>query len=388
MLADELKRRTQGLILLGGGPDCLDYTAERYLEHFDYLIEKEGELAICQFVEEVQHEGRVSSTKGVWYRDEGGVKLTAPAERIPDLDRIPYPDFSDFDVRRYKEGLPVLFSRGCNANCVFCTNKKYFSHQISRSGENMCLEVEAHIRKTVFPRSRRSFLLERPNRFIFSDDSLLSATNLEEFMGFCDRVAEKKISISWSIYAQRIISSIQGHHVERMKKAGLQRITFGVESFSDKVRRDMGKVASDRVTDGILDLFLDKGIRVNLLMIYGYPTETEDDFQATWTRIAETGKRFHQITFNCFVPTNEYVQRRPGVVTFEKGIWSSHNWSSETLNLEVRRERFMRLAELLGRLHTDFKIGDPLMIRYYTRWNKRQATKAQKDWEHFFAGIE
>jgi len=381
LLADALKKREPGLLLLGGGPDCLGYSAAGYLEHFDYLIQNEGERSVCRFVQEVERKGRVPSTKGVWFMKDGQASLTAPAERIEELDELPFPDFSDFAVKDYREGLPIQFSRGCNANCVFCTNKKYFVRQVSRSASSLCREVETHIRNTTFPRSRRSLLLRRPRRFIFADDSLLSSSNLPEFMDFCDLVIRKRIRISWSIYAQRILPSLRDNHVKRMKKAGLQRLTFGVESFSASVRRDMGKVASDRVTDRVLDMFLEQGIQVNLLMIYGYPTESDEDFEATWSRIERQGNRFGDITFNCFVPTDEYLSRRPGVVTVAPGPGSAYRWYSSTVDLTSRRWRFLRLAELLERLRVNFKIGDPHMIRYYKRWNKRQERRAMKDWK-------
>ena len=60
------------------------------------------------------------------------IQNNAVPEEIMDLNKLPFPDYRDFDLARYKQrGLPVLTSRGCVARCSFCGEvvfwKKYKS---------------------------------------------------------------------------------------------------------------------------------------------------------------------------------------------------------------------------------------------------------------------
>ena len=369
MLARALRERLPGVAVIGGGPDVLDDGGrEAYLSCFDYLIEKEGERAICRFLAEHQATGSVTRTPGVWRGAVGDPGLTAPAERITDLDALPYPDFSDFDIDAYEEGIPVLFSRGCNANCTFCTNKKYFAHQVSRSGPGMYDEVRTHVRNTGC------------RRFVFADDSLLSAANLPAFMSFCDLLLRHRLGIRWRVYAQRIIPALERRHVKRMRKAGLEQITFGVESFSSRVRRDMGKTVSDRVTHRVLSDFVGQGIRVALLMIYGYPVETEEDFEETLHWIRKRGKRFSHVCFNVFVPSEEYCQRRPGVVRFEDGVWHHHRWRSEIVDLEARKQRFLRLVQVLEAAGMPYMIAEPRLEAFHRTWDRKTREAFEAAW--------
>ena len=186
------------------------------------------------------------------------------------------------------------------------------------------------------------------------------------------RESSKRVHLGfqWRIYAQRITPSVKKKHVKKMKKAGLVRVTFGVESFSDRIRRDMGKVVSDSITDRVLKEFVDQGIKVSLLLIYGYPIETDEDFDKTLAWVRKNGRRFSHICFSCFVVTNEYCEKRPGIVTFEEEGWHPYKWHSEIVGREKRIERFLKLVDVLADLDVEFMISDPHVNRYYREWNE------------------
>jgi hypothetical protein len=166
-----------------------------------------------------------------------------------------------------------------------------------------------------------------------------------------------------------------------MVMAGLKQITFGVESFSEKVRKDMGKVTSDAITDQNLTLFTRLGAGVSLLMIYGYPSETDEDFERTLLKIREMSGRFAHICFNCFGINLEYCSRRPGVIRFQDEDWHPFKWFSETVDLEKRKERFLRLVEVLDSLNQKYLIFEPCLKRSFRSWNEQLKKELLKEWE-------
>ena len=368
MLAQAIKRRRPKTVVLGGGPDLLEGDKRAYLECFDYGIENEGEQAICDFVDEYEKTGTISQTRGVWYQVDGEIRSTGPRERIDDLDLLPYPDFSDFALPSYSEGIPVMYSRGCSANCTFCTNKKFFAGQVSRTAHSMYDEILSHTQRTGL------------RKFIFADDSLLSPTNLEEFSLFCKKVIKGKLDIRWRIYAQRILPSIRKKHVKKMRKAGLESVGFGVESFSKKLRKDMGKTGSNSTTQRVLSDFLDQGIRLNILMLYGYPIETEEDFQESLSWIKQNGRRFSHICFSCFVVNSMYCRKRPGIVTFEEDGRHPYKWRSKDVNLLTKKDRFLRLIEVLDELNVEYMISDPFVTKFYRDWTADSKAEFEEEW--------
>ena len=368
MLARAVKERLPGTIVVGGGPDFLEGNKADYLACFDYGVENEGERALCELVREIERTGEASTTPGVWRKVDGAVVSAGSRERIQDLDSLPYPDFSDFDVASYPEGIPVMFSRGCSANCTFCTNKKFFRNQTSRTAAGMYDEIRTQVDRTGL------------RRFIFADDSLLSPSNLEEFLAFCKRVTRGRLDIRWRVYAQRILPALRKRHVKQMRKAGLESIGFGVESLSERLRRDMGKAGTDADTERVLFDFVDAGVRTNILMLYGYPIETEEDFAKTLRWLERKGSRFAHICFSCFVVNSVYCRRRPGVVTFETEGRHPYRWWSKEVDLARKKERFLRLMEVLDGLGVPYMVADPFVSTFYRTWDHETRAAFEEEW--------
>jgi len=65
------------------------------------------------------------------------------------------------------------------------------------------------------------------------------------------------------------------------RKAGLSSVSIGIESGSEKIRKDMNKFFSNKDIDFTFRQCEKNGISLNILLIIGYPTETEKDFQKT-----------------------------------------------------------------------------------------------------------
>ena len=368
-LAAALKMRFQKILVIGGGPDVVGERLDEYLRYFDLIVEQEGEEAVVKLVGEYQTNSSVTETKGVWSLKAGRAHLTAPSERIKDLDTLPIPDFSDFDICSYQEGFSVMFSRGCNANCTFCLAKKYFSNQLSRKGLSVFQEVKIQAQRMGC------------SKFIFADDSLISAATFKEFELFCDKLLEEKLNLEWRIYGLRVTPLFNEAYVKKMAAAGLKKVTFGVESFSENVRKDMGKVASDAITEQNLRLFLDHGIEIDLLMIYGYPNETDEDFGKTLKKIQKEGHRFHSICFNCFGIHLNYHKRRPGVLHFEGDIWHPYKWYSDAVDLPKRKERFLKLVEVLDARGKVYRIYEPCFKRGFSSWNSQLKETLLKEWK-------
>ena len=115
------------------------------------------------------------------------------------------------------------------------------------------------------------------NYIIFLDDTF--TINHKWVREFC-RVYPDKIGVSFSLHAR--VETINQGMLKDLAKAGCAHITFGVESGSERVRREImdRKISNQRLIDAF-KWSKDAGIITTANYIIGTPTETVDDLEAT-----------------------------------------------------------------------------------------------------------
>jgi radical SAM superfamily enzyme YgiQ (UPF0313 family) len=195
---------------------------------------------------------------------------------IADLDALAPPDFSDFSVGGYyapAPGLPYLSSRGCPwRRCAFCTHRKtYLSYReetVERTVERL-----AGLR-TKYGVSRFSFVDEmiHPRRF----DALSRA------------LIESGMEITYSAYAKPT-DGFNRPLLERMHASGARVLMWGVESGNQRVLDAMKKGARVPVMERVLRDAHDAGIWNLVFLLFGFPSETGEEFEET-VRFAERNR--------------------------------------------------------------------------------------------------
>jgi len=135
-----------------------------------------------------------------------------------------------------------------------------------------------------------------------------------------------------------------------MKEAGCFFVSIGVESGSEKVREDMKKQFDNDALDFTFRTCAKHEIEMAWLLLVGYPTETEEDFQETLNLL----DKYQWINERGLVrsvalgPTLDIV---PGSPLFKRhkdlGItWDEqNNWIYKDNNRVTRIKRWLRLKE-------------------------------------------
>jgi len=135
-----------------------------------------------------------------------------------------------------------------------------------------------------------------------------------------------------------------------MSEAGLKFVSIGVESGSEKVRNDMKKMFDDSAMDFTFRMCAKYNIHMAWLLLVGYPTETEDEFQKTLDML----EKYNWINQKGLIksialgPTLDIVPGSPLWNDQEKlGItWDENNhWVYKDNTKEVRIRRWLRLKE-------------------------------------------
>jgi len=189
---------------------------------------------------------------------------------IQNLNELPYSDYSDYDFFWYDEPtIPIVDSRGCVRTCEFCDViefwKKYQYMSATRVFEEMNYQIKKH------------------KIYHFDFRSSISNGNMKEFTKLVKMIADynshryRREQISWE--GSFIIRPADKHPEDLWKLLNLNnaRLFLGIESLIQRIRNGIGKSFSNEDIDFHLEMAQKYNIPTDILLISGYPTETQDD---------------------------------------------------------------------------------------------------------------
>lgn len=384
LVAIELKKMLPDVVIVSGGPSLTRQnqdTIEQAYKFSDYIIEGEGENLMVDFVKCIENKDDIHKVKQVWLENPDGTVYYTGSGIQQNIDTIPLPDFSDFNLTDYKspERLPMLFSRGCILNCNYCENKWNHLTQRTRSG------------RLVFEELKRNVNQYHIKEYMFNDDSLISRITYKELETYCDLVISEGLEMPWSVYGTRVEKMLNQPYVNKLKRTGMDFVTLGVESFSTEVQHAMGKSSRYDDADKTCRLFADEGIKTAAWIIYGYPTETDEDFKKTLNWFIQNPDVLSHATVNSFGLNAKYMFDRPNVAQyFSNKQW---DWASKESTIEKRKARFLLLIDVLETIRKSrkgafsFHFGDPLYVKYFTKWGRNEKSFLFDRWAELEEGV-
>ena len=264
LFCEELRKRSSIKIILGGqgltdGGILGSQGFAKDLQNqgiIDYYIKSEGERSLVELLKSNFEAPGINSDS---------------FDQIKNLDDYPIPDYSDYNLSLYDNVLPITASRGCVRACTFCDIHDHWAYRF-RSGEVVANEII-----TLYNRYKVT-------HFSFTD-SLINGS-LREFKIFCKRLAEFNLTTGANItyrgqYIVRSSGQLDESYWENLANSGAGFLSIGVETGSDRVRLHMNKKFTNADLDYTMEQLDKYNITCAFLMIFGYPTETEQDFQDT-----------------------------------------------------------------------------------------------------------
>lgn len=276
-LSTRLKEQRPDLPIVLGGPTCsviYGRIATRPSPWEDAVVSGEGEAALLELVAQWESDGKFQTTPGVVLFHEGNYIYGGPREPVKNPDQFAAADFSDFELAHYRDldvnaatSLPVYSSRGCVAACAFCMDNPMWGN---------CWR----------PRSAQRVVAEMIHQadehgitdFTFVDLVINgSARRLDEF---AELLLQSGRNFSFWAPA-RIDRRLTLPLLQKLKKAGLRHLNFGLESGSDRVLRRMKKGYTAADARLCLQRMHQAGLTVSVNLITGFPGETWLDFLKT-----------------------------------------------------------------------------------------------------------
>jgi radical SAM superfamily enzyme YgiQ (UPF0313 family) len=263
-MSREFKTLLSGVKTVWGFRHPSAYPAETLAEDcVDYVVIGSGEYTIAELAENLEKGApAVSSIQGLAYKDDRGNAVINEARPfMADLDGLPDPSWHLIDVNRYSD-VTLNTSRGCPYKCTFCSDATFY-------GGNMCdLSAERIVEQmeTLHRKYKVGHIYFSGERFV------LNRPRLKEF---CRLVIAKKWKLTWNA---PVSGGINEETVKLMAKSGCTSVLLEVETGSQRMLTylDKGTIAEMEQTFWFL---VKHRIIPTLFMMYGYPTETVEDFK-------------------------------------------------------------------------------------------------------------
>jgi radical SAM superfamily enzyme YgiQ (UPF0313 family) len=307
-------------IVMGGVHATFQYSEVlRECPEIDVIVVGEGEKTMLELTETLDKgldQSRISEIPGLALRRKDEILLTAPREKIQNLDELPYPafdllvhpelkDYFEEETRR----LPLITSRGCPYECVFCSTSKMHGRKYrARTPENVVDEIAYDIKKY------------QVNGINFVDD--LFTLNHQRTTKICQEIIERKIEIKWGCLSR--VDCITPELLKIMKQAGCTGIFYGIESLSNNVLRKVKKGFTYKEIKQAINWTTKEELDVDASFILGLPGETPESLQLIPRFVTETG-------INRRVLTN-MLQILPG---------TELHTNPEKFNLEITENEFL-----------------------------------------------
>jgi anaerobic magnesium-protoporphyrin IX monomethyl ester cyclase len=328
--------RTNGIGNFNGSNDFPFYKTCFDEKLIDYWILGEGEVGFKELLTGNKNSNLINNSV---------------FNHLNDFSSVPVPNFDKFYLENYTTNgkiiAPAEGSRGCVKKCTFCDIGQTWGQFKFKNGVDLANEL-------IFLREKYQI-----DHFWFND-SLVNGS-IKAFRDFASTLVTANNNFSWSgqaIVRQASVNDLKDF--ELLKKSGCSTLAVGIESFSESVRYHMGKKFKDTDLDRFLHLAQEHDIKIVLLLIVGYPTETQQDIDHAFRQLEKYNYLADDGTIS-FIRIGGTMSLIPGTPIWEKrkdvNVKMTNNkksgifWMNENSTLEKRIQWRIELenhARMLG----------------------------------------
>lgn len=274
---------------------------------------------------------------GLAYRDKDNkVRLTPPRALMEDIDSLPYPAWEMFPLETYwqnsqlatseelftaKRRLDINASYGCSLICRFCFHLGItgdLQYVDGPQGQDVAFTYDRHIRWHS-PRYVVDLVKYARDRFgvdyiLFLDENLMTMNAYsgwkwlpeiadlwikEGLQPQCRREGKPhtakncKYGVHWGGTSHATL--IKPGLLASLYESGCSQLLYGLESFSDRILKNLGKGTTAKYNELALKATMEAGIRPVPNQITGFPDEFFDsirDSVVAWNRLGIQVKPF------------------------------------------------------------------------------------------------
>ena len=222
---------------------------------------------------------------------------------IPDYCELPVGRYSALgEVGSYRSwlkpnyrGASVVSNRGCRARCSFCSVRNFNGKSVRAREVDSVVEEIAALKKD-----------HQVDHIVWIDDDLLY--NQQRSIDLFNKMDEENLNVTWCASNGVIASAVakSDELVDAMARSGCVGITFGLESGSDKILKEVHKPSRVVHYYKVGDIMRKyPQIFTRGFLIIGFPNETLAQMQETVKMAQDVGLDWYGIQLLSPLPSTE-----------------------------------------------------------------------------------
>ncbi len=309
-------------VFVAGGPHP-SALPEEVLEHFDFVVVGEGEETLPELIGAIAEGRDPGKVKGIAFKTDGKVRYT---EKRPYVDLDLYPPFERPILA------PVEISRGCPWGCTYCQTPQLFGCRMRHRSITAIVEhAQLH----------RDIRFTSPNSLAFGSDG--RRPRLEKVEALLKALVDLKRPIYFGTFPSEVRPDFVSHEAMELiaRYCANRTLSLGGQSGSAGVLEAVRRGHGVEEIGVACELALEHGLVPQVDLIFGLPTESEEDQCQTlelarWI-VGKGGKvRAHRFTP---LPGTPLARARPAPLAPEveaelgrlalqrklKGTWSANS---------------------------------------------------------------
>ena len=277
-IARKIKEALPEIIIIVGGPHISSMGKETItrFQEFDIAVVGEGERILVDVLEALDANRKLTEIPGIICRDGPFVRVTPGVPANKNLDELPFPAWDllpDFP-HAYKPAIydfprgpvaTIAASRGCPFHCKFCDTST-FGAKVRHYSPAKVFEMMKHLHDAYGIR-----------HIMFVDDLFLASK--VRTTELCNMILESGLKMTWTCTAR--VDTVKPDVLELMRKAGCWEISFGLETGSNELLKQMDKAADVEKSEQAIKWTATAGIRTKGLFMLGYPGENAETIAKT-----------------------------------------------------------------------------------------------------------
>ena len=332
------KLEPKPLVTVAGGIlTSMPHDIMKFMPGIDLGIVGEGYVTLPEILARLdQGSTNWSEVDGVIWRDEGGAAhLNKPRDLVKDLDTLPYPawDYLPLDIyfnnssqvfseehMTAKRRLDINGSIGCSLICRFCFHLGLIGDLTvyDTNGDRDVAFTYARDLRFHSPDYIVNMAVDMKKKYSidfvsFLDENLMTmhvASGCTWMKEICEKWIEAGLQpscvrdnvphdpekcdgVHWSGTSHA--SLVDTEVLKAMRSAGCSDLIYGLESFSDRILKNLGKATTVQHNMNAITMTLEAGIRPRPNQIMGFPDEFFDSIYDTldaWDKMGIVVKPF------------------------------------------------------------------------------------------------
>jgi radical SAM superfamily enzyme YgiQ (UPF0313 family) len=309
-LIKKIKKASPDTHVSVGGPHVLVFPQETLdYSMADSIAIGDGEEPLRKLAENIENKIR-EDVRGVYLK--GQIVSDRTPYEMPNLNELPFPARDMLPLEDYSSVLgkntfvtTMMTTRGCPFQCTFC--KLYQQKTRVRSAENVVKE---------FVEIKGMGINEVE---VYDDTFSVSKKRVIEI---CQEIIDRKLDICWAVRDR--VDTVTEETLEYMKKAGCERIHFGIESGSDETLKLIKKGFTTDQARYAVEAAKNAGLEVLTYFMIGLPGETKDDVIRTIEFAIELDSDYATFSVTVPYPDTELYKNalRYGIIPID--FWSEY----------------------------------------------------------------